>query len=72
MDHDVQSLSTQSLEQGTSHGTGSGAGEEEQRFLPTSSPEVNKKSKIIIIKMYTVLLSRQQKGYDEEILKLPS
>lgn len=38
VDQGVQSLSTQSLEQGTSQGTGSGGGDDEQRFLSTSSP----------------------------------
>ena len=39
VDQGVQSLSTQSLEQGTSQDTGSGAAEDEQRFLSTPSPE---------------------------------
>lgn len=39
LDHDVQSLSTQSLEQGTSQATGAGGGKAEQRVLSTNSPE---------------------------------
>lgn len=47
VDHGVQSLSTQSLEQGTSQATGSGGGEDEHRLLSTSPPGGGGRSRIV-------------------------
>lgn len=46
MDQGVQSLRTQSLEQGTTQGMGPGGEDEEQRFWSTTSPKEKRSSLI--------------------------